>query len=99
MHQAAFAMIVVDGKVPGRAIVPEGDRALAPLEAGVELRLCGVGIEIIEQGPAFVFGPAFEMCREGRVHIERLAAGLGMAKDDGMYGVLRRKRLIADAAR
>src|SRR6185437_4487876 len=71
MHQTTFAVIVVDGEVPGRAIVPEGDRTLAPLEAGVELRLRGVGIEIAEQGPAFIFGPALETRREGRIHVER----------------------------
>ena len=34
VHQAPLAVVVVQGVVPGRAVVPERDRAFFPMEAG-----------------------------------------------------------------
>ena len=69
MHQTARAMIIVDRIVPGRPIVPEGDRAFAPLEARLEFRPCGMLVERRE-GRAFLRGPALEMGRESRIDVE-----------------------------
>src|SRR5262245_28727209 len=60
MHQPALAVIVVGGVVPGGAVVPERDRALAPAKAAGELGPCGVAVEMLEQRPAVLGRPAVE---------------------------------------
>src|ERR1044072_1097752 len=87
MHQAALALVVVQGVVPGRAIVPEGDRALGPGEAGLELRPRRMGVEEVEQRLALPRGPSFEMGGEVAVDVERGAPGFGMTDHHRMDGV------------
>src|ERR1700730_1771584 len=98
MEQAALAVVVVDREVPGRAVVPEGERAFAPVEAAGEFRPDRVPIEILEQWSRFLLAPAIETQGETRVDVERLAAGLRVANDDRMNGVLCRQLGVADAA-
>ena len=98
VHQALFALIVVDGVVPGGAVVPEGDRTFAPLEAAGEFRPHGMGIEIVKQRLALEGIPAFEMGGEGGVHIKRLAPTQWMRDHDGMHR-LADKALALEAGR
>ena len=98
MQEAALAVIVVDRKVPGRAVVPEGKRARAPMEAASELGRHRLPVEVFEQRSRFLVGPPVETQGETRVDIERLAAGLRVADDDWMDGVLCRELRVADAA-
>src|SRR5271163_741027 len=98
MQEATLAMIVVDRKVPGRAVVPEGERAFAPMEAAGKLGPHRMPVEVFEQRARFLVGPAVEAQGETRVDIERLAAGLRVADDGGVDGVLCRKLRVADAA-
>ena len=88
MHQPPRAVIVVDGIVPGGAVIPEGDRALAPLEAAAEFGAGGVAVEVIQQWPAFVGGPAFEVQGEAGVDEQHAFAAVGVADDDWVDGVL-----------
>ena len=50
VHQAALARVVVHREVPGRAVVPQAQRARLPAEAAGELRPRGVAVEVVEQG-------------------------------------------------
>src|SRR6266700_2331263 len=84
--------------MPGRAVVPECERTLAPMKAAGELRAYRVGVEIFEQWARLLLGPAVEAHGKAWVDVESLAAGVGMADDDGMDGVLRRQFRIADAS-
>src|SRR5439155_24555316 len=77
---------------------PRGARALPPVEAAGEFGAHGVAVEIVEEGARLVVGPAVKAQRKAGVDIERLAAGLGVANDDGVDGILRRQLRIADAA-
>src|SRR2546421_9292813 len=52
MHQAARAVVVVDGIVHGAAVVPDRERAGLPAEAAGEFRPGAVLVEEIEQRPA-----------------------------------------------
>src|SRR5215472_9060230 len=51
VQQAAFAVIVVDREVPGRAVVPEGEGPFPPLETAGEFGPHRVAVEVVEQGP------------------------------------------------
>src|SRR5689334_10575382 len=84
VHEPARTVIVVHRIVPGGAIVPEGDRALAPAEARDELRLDGMTIKFLQKRPASLDGPAFEAHGEGRVDIEHPGSAQRMANHRGM---------------
>ena len=71
----------------------------APLEAAGELGPHRMAVEVVEQRARFLLGPALEAQGEARVDIERLAAGLRVADDDRVDGILGRKLRVADAAR
>ena len=45
-------------------------------------------VEVVEQRPGLLLGPAVEANREGGVHVEHLAAGVGVANDHRVHGVL-----------
>src|SRR2546430_1834959 len=98
MQQAALAVIVVDREMPGRAVVPQRQRALAPMKAAGKFGPRRVMVEVIEQRPRFLLGPTVKPQREARIDIERAAPGLRMADDDGMNRVLGRELGVADAA-
>src|SRR5215471_10111663 len=98
VQEAAFALVVVDRVVPGRAVVPEGERAFPPLEAAGEFGPDRVPVEVVEQRARFLIGPAIEANRESRIDVEGPASGVGMADDDRMHGVLRRQLGVANAA-
>ena len=49
VQEAAFAMIIVDCEVPGRAVVPKGQRAFPPLETAGELRPHSVAVQVVQQ--------------------------------------------------
>src|SRR6516164_4199156 len=57
VHQAALTLVVVKRIVPGRPIVPEGDRALLPFKAGLKLWPRGVLVEKIQERLALFLGP------------------------------------------
>src|SRR6266851_4153042 len=97
VKQATLAVIVVDREMPGRTVVPKGERAFAPMEAAGELRPDRVPIEVVEKRPRFLLGPAVEAQGETGVDVERLAAGLRVANDDRMDGILGRELGVADA--
>src|SRR5437762_4318326 len=90
VQEAALAVIVVEREVPGRAIVPQRQRALPPMEAAGEFGADRVAVEIVEERARLVIGPAVKAQRKAGVDVERLAAGLGVANDDGVDGILRR---------
>lgn len=56
VHQAALAVIIVERIVPSRPVVPEGDRAFPPCEAGLELGPRRVLVKGIQQRLAFLPG-------------------------------------------
>src|SRR5207253_2427686 len=74
VQQAAFAVIIVDGEMPGRAVVPERERPFPPLETAGELGPHRVAVEIIEQRARLVLGPAIESHGKPRIDVKRLAA-------------------------
>jgi len=69
VHQPALALIVVDGLVPGAAVVPEGDGAVRPAEAAGVLRLGGVGVEELQERLALFLAPAVDADGEVRVDV------------------------------
>src|SRR6266478_2636607 len=91
MQQATLAMIVVQCEMPGRAVVPQRQRALAPMKAAGEFGPRRVPVEGVEQRTRLLLGPAVKPEREARVDVERAAAGLRVADDHGMNGVLGRQ--------
>src|SRR5438445_10654311 len=82
VQQAALAVIVVDREMPGRAVVPQRQRALAPVKAAGEFGTDRVAIEIVEERARLVLTPAVKAQRKAGVDIERRAAGLRVADDD-----------------
>src|ERR1700730_6171929 len=98
VQEAAFAVVVVDREVPGRAVVPKAERAFPPLEAAGEFGPHRVAVEIIEQRARLLLGPALEAHGEPRIDVKRLAAGVGVADDDRMHGVLGRELGVPNAA-
>src|ERR1700720_3501531 len=98
VQEAAFAVVVVDREVAGRAVAQKAERAFPPLEAAGEFGPDRVTVEIIEQRARLLLGPALEAHGEPRIDVKRLAAGVGVADDDRMHGVLRRELGVANAA-
>src|SRR5579863_8268335 len=98
VQQAALAVIVVDREVPGRAVVPQRERPLAPMKPAGEFGPCRVMVEVIEERARLFLGPAVKAQREARVDVEGAAAGLRVADDDRMNRVLGCQLGVADAA-
>ena len=78
MHDAAEAVVVVDRVVLGAAVVPEGERSHPPGEAAGELRFHLVLEQELQERRAFRVRHAAETRGMRHVHIQRLAAGLGV---------------------
>src|SRR6202007_410661 len=97
MHQSTFALIIIERIMPRGTVVPERDGTLLPSETRLEFRSRGVCIEEIQERLAFPLGPALEVRGEIAVDVKRRPAGVGMADDDGVHGVLRRQRRIDEA--
>src|SRR5262249_29942647 len=76
MHDPAIAVIIVDRIVQSAAIVPQRDRAEAPLEAARELGPRLVAEQIVEQGRAFLDRHVLEALGMAEIDVERLAPGL-----------------------
>ena len=68
-------MIVVDGLVPGGAVVPYAQRAGAPADSAGIFRLHAMAIDLVQQGFGFLPGPAVDMGGEDAVHIQAGFAG------------------------
>src|SRR6185369_13243298 len=86
MHDAPVPVVVVHGVVLHAAVVPERERADAPLEAAGEFRLHLVLEQESEERDALVFGHPFEARSVGDVYVQRLAPGLRVRAH---YGMLR----------
>src|SRR6266581_8910478 len=86
MHYAPMAVVVVDGIVLAAAVVPERERAGAPLEAAGEFRLHLVAEQELQQRRALFLGHAGKARGVRGVDIQRLAPGLRMRAH---HGVLR----------
>src|SRR3546814_7382121 len=82
---------LVDRIVLGAAVVPERHRALLPAEAAGELRLHLVAEQEFQDRRALLLGHALEMRGVGEVHVERLAARLGV----GAHRRVPRAELVA----
>src|SRR4029077_861949 len=91
VQEAPLAVIVVQREMPGRAVVPQRQRALAPAEAAGEFRPRRMPVQIFEQRPRLLVGPALETQGEAGIDVERLPAGLRVADDDRMHRVLGRQ--------
>src|SRR5579871_1549059 len=50
MHEAALAVIVVDGVMHRAAVVPDGERTLGPAEAAGEFRRLAMLVEEVRSG-------------------------------------------------
>src|ERR1700730_5085651 len=98
VQEAAFAVVVVDREVPGRALAQKAEGPFPPLEAAGEFGPHRVAVEIIEQRARLLLGPALEAHGEPRIDVKRLAAGVGVTDDHRMHGVLRRELGVANAA-
>src|SRR5260370_36081943 len=88
MQEATLAVIVVDREVPGRAVVPQRQRALAPMKAAGEFGPRRVLVEIVEQRTRRLLGPAVKPQREAAAGIDRAAAGLRGASADRTIAIL-----------
>src|SRR5437588_246042 len=73
VQEAALAMIIVDCEMPGRAVVPESERAFPPLEAAGEFGPHRVAVEKVEQRAGFFLGPAVKAHGKPRIDVKRLA--------------------------
>src|SRR5690606_41629539 len=78
MHFAPVAVVVVSGKVPGGAIIPERDRTGAPHEFMRELGPHAMRVELHEQRARFIHRPALEAHGEGGIDVKRLLAAQRM---------------------
>src|SRR5215470_7420655 len=76
--------VVPHGVMLDAAVVPEGDGALLPAEAALELRRLHVAEEELEHGVALRARELHDARGEAAVHEERLPAGDRMSADDGM---------------
>src|SRR3954453_22079739 len=70
VHQPALAVIVVDREMPGRAVVPQRQRPLPPVEAAGEFGPYRVPVEVAEQRPGLLVAPALEAERKARIDVE-----------------------------
>ena len=83
VHDAALG-VVRDRVVLRHAVVPDGEIALPPAEADLELRHAGVLEQVAEHRVALLAGDAEEALGEALVDEQRLAAGDRMGAHDGM---------------
>src|SRR6056297_2662267 len=93
-----MAVIVIDGLVPGGAVVPDRDVARAPANAAGVFGFRAVLLQVGDQCRAFFRRPAVKMRGELRVHVERLSARQGMFDNAGVNAVLGGGYGVADAA-
>ena len=84
MHHTAEAVIVVDRIVQRAAIVPERQRADAPIEAAGKFRLGLVLKQEIEQRRTLGFGHILETHRVADIYVKRLSSGFRMRTDHWM---------------
>ena len=103
MHEAALAVVVVEGVVPGASVVPERHRPLAPGKAQGAFGYRRVLVEKFEQCEGFRRRPTLYADRESRIHVEHATTGVGVADDHGVDDVLGRcigiPEPLADIAR
>jgi len=85
MHDAPVPVIVVHGVVLRAAVIPERQRARAPLEAAGELGPDLVAEKKREQRRAFLFGHAAEAHRVPDVDVQRLAARFRVRTYDRVF--------------
>src|SRR5258706_3845335 len=99
VHHAAMAVVIVDRVVLRAAVVPERERARAPLDTAVEFRLRLVAKKELQERLALLLGHAVEAHGVGGVHVERLAAGLRMRAHDRVPAdeLLRLAALLLDS--
>src|SRR5215470_7899378 len=89
--------VVPHGVVLDAAVVPEGDGALLPAEAALELRRLHVAEEELEHGVALRARELHDAGGEATVHEERLPAGDGMSADEGVLGLGEHLALVLHA--
>src|SRR5215813_3774207 len=87
MPVATLREVVPHGVVLDAAVVPEGDGALLPAEAALELGRLHVAKEELEHGVALRARELHDARGEAAVHEERLSPGDGMSADDGVLGL------------
>ena len=83
-HGADLGEVVVGAVVLDRDVVPEGDGAGLPVEAGLELGELGVAAEEVEERVALGGIEADDLAGEEPVHEQGGAAGAGMADHHGV---------------
>src|SRR5713226_2580864 len=74
--------VAPDRDVLGGAIVPEGDRVLAPTKPRGILWLADLRVEIVQDRATFVATDAVDVAGVFGIDEQQLAARLGMAADD-----------------
>ena len=78
MQLAVLREEVAHRVVLGGAVVPHGQRARCPAQAGLELRHLGQGKQLGQQGVALHARQALDVAGEGGVHIQHLLARDGV---------------------
>ena len=78
VHLATESLVVILRIVPGRSVVPEGDRSRLPVEPGDVFCFCCLAVEKLEQRPRFLVSPAFDTKSKSRVDVQRFSATQGM---------------------
>src|SRR3954469_18637682 len=81
---AGVGPVIPHGAVLDAAIVPEGDRVLAPAEAALEQRVLHVLVEIAEDAVALVARHAHKRAGEATVDVEALLASHRVRTNDRM---------------
>lgn len=93
-----MAVVVIDGFVPGGAVVPHGEVAGLPADTALEFGFLAMVVEHCEDGAGFVCGEAFDMGGEAWVDVEAAAAAERVGDDDGVAGVLGGGAGVGEAA-
>jgi hypothetical protein len=85
MHQAALAVIVIEGKMLGAQVIPERYGAGPPIEGAGEFGPGCVRIQIIQQGPALGLGHISKADGKAPINIEVFAARIRMGANHRMF--------------
>src|SRR5712691_11690917 len=85
--RAGVRPIIPHRVVLDAAVVPEGDRVLAPAEAALEQRVGHVLVEVAQDAVALVARDAVDVAGEALVDVERFLAGHRVGAHDRVVGI------------
>src|SRR3954469_20159908 len=84
-HGARFGVVVVRAVVLHRDVVPEGDGAGLPVDAGLQLGKLGVTAQEVEERAALGRTETDDLAGEEAVDEQGRPSGAGVADDDGVF--------------